>query len=83
MGPVNVVAALAREALAINVDQGIKGEQIVEAMMRIATLRDTPKASRVDNGPAFVSKALDHWAYENGITPDFSRSGKPTEDVGA
>jgi putative transposase len=24
-------------------------------------------------GPEFVSKALDRWAYENGVTLDFSR----------
>jgi transposase InsO family protein len=24
-----------------------------------------------------VSKALDRWAYENGVTLDFSRPGKP------
>ena len=32
---------------------------------------------RVDNGPEFISKALDRWAYENGVTLDISRPGKP------
>jgi putative transposase len=76
-----VVDAHTREALAIDVDQGIKGEQVVEAMMRIAALRGAPKAIRVDNGPEFVSKALDRWAYENGVTLDFSRPGKPTDNA--
>jgi putative transposase len=76
-----VVDAHTREALAIDVDQGIKGEQVVEAMMRIAALRGAPKAIRVDNGPKFVSKALDRWAYENGVTLDFSRPGKPTDNA--
>ena len=53
-----------REALAIDVDQGIKGEQVVEAMTRIS-------AVRVDNGPEFISNALDRWAYENKVTLDF------------
>jgi putative transposase len=34
-----VVDAFTREALAIDVDQGIKGEQVVEAMNRITSIR--------------------------------------------
>ena len=44
-----VVYAFTREALAIDVDQGIKGEQVVEAMARIASTRGAPKTIRVDN----------------------------------
>ncbi len=36
---------------------------------------------RVDNGPEFISKALDRWTYENGVTLDFSRPGKPTDNA--
>ena len=42
-----VVDAFTREALAIDVDQGIKGEQVVEAMCRIALTRGAPEAFRV------------------------------------
>jgi putative transposase len=76
-----VVDAFTREALAIDVDQGIKGEQVVEAMTRIAYTRGAPKTIRVDNGPEFISKALDRWAYENGVTLDFSRPSKPTDNA--
>lgn len=76
-----VFDAYTREALAIDVDQGVKGEQVVEAMDRIASIRGTPRAIRVDNGPEFISKALDRWAYENGVTLDFSRPGKPTDNA--
>jgi len=76
-----VVDAFTREAIAIEVDQGIKGEQVVETMKRVASRRGAPKAIRVDNGPEFVSKALDRWAYENGVTLDFSRPGKPTDNA--
>lgn len=76
-----VVDAFTREALAIDVDQGIKGEQVVEAMTRITLSRGAPRTIRVDNGPEFISKALDRWAYENGVTLDFSRPGKPTDNA--
>ena len=32
-------------------------------------------------GSQFTSKELDLWAYTNGITLDFSRPGKPTENA--
>src|SRR6478609_7652577 len=48
---------------------------------RLALLRGVPCAIQVDNGPEFVSKALDRWAYENGVTLDFSRPGKPTDNA--
>ncbi|TPG15511.1 integrase core domain-containing protein [Sphingomonas oligophenolica] len=68
-------------ALAIDVDQGIKGEQVVAAMGRITLSRGAPRTIRVDNGPEFISKALARWSYENGVTLDFSRPGKPTDNA--
>ena len=76
-----VVDAFTREALAIDVDQGIRGEQVVAVMTWISAIRGAPKTIRVDTGPEFISKALDHWAYENGGTLDFSRPGKPTDNA--
>ena len=94
-----VVDAFTRETLAIDVDQGIKGEQVVEAMARMSSIRGAPMTIRVDNGPEFISKALDRWAeqpkvpamrsivgmaaegYENGVTLDFNRPGKLTDNA--
>lgn len=71
-----VVDAFTREALAIDVEQGIKGEQVVAAMAWIASSRGAPRTIRVDNGPEFISKALDRWAYENGVTLRLQPSGQ-------
>jgi putative transposase len=76
-----VVDPFTREALAIEVDQRIKGEQVIAAMAPIALLCGAPKSIRVDNGPEFFAKALDRWAYENGVTLDFSQPGKPTDNA--
>ena len=52
---------------------------MVDVMDRLLFERGSPPAKiRVDNGPEFISRALDHWAYINRVTPDFSRPGKPT-----
>jgi putative transposase len=77
MRALTAVDAFTREALAIEVDQGIKGEQVVEAMTRISAIRGAPRTIRVDNGPDFISKALDRWAYENGVTSDLSAPASP------
>jgi len=34
----------------------------------------------VGNGPEFVSKELDLWAYRSGVKLSFSRPGKPTDN---
>ena len=39
-----------------------------------------PKRIQVDNGSEFISKALDLWAYDNRVTLDFLRPGKPTDN---
>jgi putative transposase len=53
----------------------------VDAVTRIASTRGAPHTIRVDNGPEFISKALHRWAYQNGVTLDFSRPGKPTDNA--
>ncbi|WP_162788127.1 integrase core domain-containing protein, partial [Chromobacterium haemolyticum] len=32
-------------------------------------------------GSEFISMALDQWAYQQGVTLDFSRPGKPTDNA--
>ncbi len=39
-----------------------------------------PERIQCDNGSEFISKEVDKWAYENGVTMDFSRPGKPTDN---
>ena len=39
-----------------------------------------PGHIQVDNGSEFISQALDKWAYEQQVTLDFSRPGKPTDN---
>jgi putative transposase len=69
-----------RESLAIEVNDHIGGHKVVEVLMQIAKNRKLPGTIRVDNGPEFISKALDQWAYLNNVKLDFSRPGKPTDN---
>ena len=40
-----------------------------------------PKTIRLDNETGFISKELDLWAFMRGVTLDFSRPGKPTDNA--
>jgi putative transposase len=40
-----------------------------------------PRMIQVDNGPEFISKDVDLWAYWNHVKLDFSRAGKPTDNA--
>ena len=69
-----------RESLAIEVNERIGGHKVVEVLMQVGKERKLPNRIRVDNGPEFISKALDQWAYLNGVQLDFSRLGKPSDN---
>jgi putative transposase len=76
-----IVDTYTRECLAIEVDQGIRSEQVVAVLEGLKMFRGVPKTIRAGKGPEFISKALDRWAYESGVTLDFSRPGKPTDNA--
>jgi len=77
-----VVDNFSRECLSIKVDHSLKGEDVVDTMHAIYMCSGRkPDRIKVDNGSEFISKALDRWAYENKVTLDFSRPGKPTDNA--
>jgi putative transposase len=59
----------------------LKSEDVLAALAELLISRRPPAHIRSDNRPEFISKALDRWAYENGVTLDFSRPGKPTDNA--
>jgi hypothetical protein len=66
---------------AIDVRQNYRGADVVATLERAAIETRLPKTIRVDNGPEFVSKELDLWAFMRGVALDFSRPGKPTDNA--
>lgn len=76
----SVVDNFSRECLAITVDRNLHGDDVVDTMEHIKSMRGAPKRIQVDNGSEFASKARDLRAYENGVTLDLSRPGKLTDN---
>jgi putative transposase len=70
-----------RESLALETSQRIRGMDVVNALERITKTEGFPKRIQVDNGPEFISKDFDRWAYWNHVELNFSRPGKPTDNA--
>ncbi len=58
-----------------------RGEDVVETLEQACKRYGYPQSIRADNGPEFVSRDLDLWAYQNDVVLDFSRPGKPTDNA--
>ena len=59
-----------RESLAIEVGQRLAGDDVVRVLEQVTAERRGPKSIQVDNGPEFISRSLDLWAYFNGVKLD-------------
>ncbi len=59
----------------------ICGDRVVETLEAIAQFRGYPVAIRTDQGPEFTGKALDQWAYSNGVELKLIQPGKPTQNA--
>jgi len=75
-----IVDNFSRESLALRTGFRLTGDNVVEVLKGLVQERGIPASIRVDNGTEFTSKVLDQWAYWNGVTLDFSRPGKPTDN---
>lgn len=76
-----IVDNCSRECLAIVVGQSMKGTDVVAALETIKEQRGLiPERIQTDNGSEFISREMDRWAYDNRVTMDYSRPGKPTDN---
>ena len=76
-----IVDNVSRVSPAIAVGGSLTGERVVAILERLRRTAGRPERIAVDNGPEFISKALDAWAYRNGVQLEFSRPGTPTDNA--
>jgi putative transposase len=77
----NVVDDFTRECRAIVVDTSLCGQRVARTLAELAHEYGKPKALLTDNGPEFRSRAVEAWAYRNGVRLDFLQPGKPMQNA--
>jgi transposase InsO family protein len=75
-----VIDEFTRECLALDVAKSFKGEDVVEVLRYLFAVRGCPKFIRSDNGPEFVSKAVQRWLEYSGIDTLYVAPGSPWEN---
>ena len=77
-----IVDECSRESPAIETDTSLPGIRVVRVLDRLKEERGgLPKVIVIDNGPEFSGKALDDWAWRNGVKLDFIDPGKPQQNA--
>ncbi len=74
----NLMDGYTRESPRIEVDTSLPGLRVVRVLEEGARQRGYPEAIQVDNGPEFISRVVDLWAFEHGVELHFIEAGKPT-----
>jgi putative transposase len=74
-----IVDTFPRFSLAMEPRFNFRGADVVEVL--VGREMGFPAVIRVDQGSEFVSRNLDLWAYQRGVTLDVSRPGKTTDNA--
>jgi putative transposase len=77
----NITDDYSREAPAIEVDTSLGGVRVTRVLDRLKVERGLPRQIRSDNGPEFISKAVEQWAHKNNVDWHFIEPGKPIENA--
>lgn len=76
----NLMDGFTREALEIEPDTSLPAARVVRVLERLKQQGRRPEAIVIDNGPEFISQALDQWAWENKVQLHFITPGRPMEN---
>jgi len=76
----NVVDDCSRECLAIRVERSIPGAYVARVLTELVKERGCPETIVLDNGPEFISRALEIWAEEHRVKLHFIEPGKPVQN---
>ena len=77
----NVIDDFNREGLAIDVDLSLPAARVIRSLEQIIQWRGKPAAIRCDNGPEYISGALQQWANRQGITIHYIQPGNPQQNA--
>ena len=77
----NLIDDLNREALAIEIDTSLRAERVIWVLDRLKADRELPHMIRVDNGPEFLTQALQDWGKANHVLIFYMQPGRPTQNA--
>ena len=77
----NLMDGYTRESPRIEGDTSLPGLRVVRVLQEVARQRGYPQAIQVDNGPEFISRVVDQWAFEHRVELHFIAPGKPTQNA--
>ena len=77
----NVIDDFNREALAVDIDFSLPAARVIRSLRQIISWRGKPKVIRCDNGPEYISAALQTWAKDWGIELEYIQPGKPQQNA--
>jgi len=76
-----IIDEYTRKCFKIEVDTSINGVRVVRSLDEVGQREGLPEIIIIDNGPEFIGKALDAWAYARGIKLAFITPGQPVENA--
>jgi putative transposase len=77
----NVIEDWNREVLGLEVDFSLPAARVVRLLTRLVERHGRPGQLRVDNGPEFISKALQKWCAERDIVLHWIQPASPTQNA--
>ncbi len=77
----NVIDDFNREALGIEVDFSLPSERVIRSLEQIIAWHGCPGVIRCDNGPEYISAALQNWASRRGVRIEYIQPGNPQQNA--
>jgi putative transposase len=77
----NVIDDFNREAIGMEVDFSLPSERVIRELKQIISWRGKPEVIRCDNGPEYISAAIQTWAQEWGIRLEYIQPGNPQQNA--
>jgi putative transposase len=77
----NVIDDFNREAIGMEVDFSLPSERVIRELKQIISWRGRPQVIRCDNGPEYISAAIQTWAQEWGIRLEYIQPGNPQQNA--
>ncbi len=76
-----IVDDFTKKCLEIEVNTLLPGRCVVGELERLAEMHGFLRSVTVDNEPEFAGKALDEWAYSQGMQPSFIQLSRPQQNA--